>query len=156
MDVRYINGFILSIRHVFKTMLSMDVGLGKPTVVSAATAPNFDVSAVVGISGDALGRVVLGFNQESANRVASRFAGVEMTPQHPDFADAIGELVNMVGGFAKSKLEGLNCSISLPSVIVGTDHTLSHSRSKPYLLLPCTSECGGFYLEVCLLVNGAA
>lgn len=152
MDVRYINAFVGSVKHVFKTMMSMDVSLGKPAVVTDTDAPALDVSAVVGISGDAMGRVVLGFSKREAASVASRFAGTELTPQHPDFADAIGELANMVSGYAKSKLDGLNCSISLPSVVVGEGHCLSHSRSKAHIIVPCTSECGAFSLEVCLIV----
>jgi chemotaxis protein CheX len=152
MDVRYINPFILSVKTVFSTMLKTEIVVSKP-VLKAADEHASDVSAVIGLSGDAVGSVVLSFPMATAVRVASTFAGVEMTANHPDFSDALGELANMVAGQAKARFEGLNASISLPSVIIGKEHVVSQSRQTPRLALPCDSVLGRFSVEVALLVN---
>jgi chemotaxis protein CheX len=88
----------------------------------------------------------------TANKVASKFAGVEMTQAHPDFSDALGELANMVAGQAKSKFEGISATISLPSVVIGRDHVVSQSRHAPRLALPCDSVLGRFCVEVAMVV----
>lgn len=154
MDVRYINPFITSVQEVFKTMLATDIMVSRPVVKSADEA-GADVSAVIGLSGDAIGSVVLSFPMLSAAKAASRFSGAEMTASHPDFADALGELANMVAGAAKARLNGLNVSISLPSVIVGREHVVSRLKNVPRLALPCDSPLGRFCVEVSLTVEKA-
>ena len=153
MDARYINPFIAAVKHVFKTMLATEVTIGKPRIFQANQEPGADVSAVIGFSGDAIGCVELGFPMSTANNTASKFAGTDMAKDHEDFADALGELANMVAGQAKAKLEGLRISISLPSVIIGNDHIVSQSRQKPRLSLPCESPLGNFCVEVAMVVE---
>jgi len=156
MDVRYINPFIAAVKTVFETMVMTDVTVGKPVPAGNGNDPKVDVSAIIGLSGDAVGAVVLSFEMDTASRAASKFAGIELKPEHPDFADALGELCNMVAGQAKVRLEGLNCSVSLPSVIIGPEHVVSQSKSKPRLLLPCSSELGQFHVEVAMVIEKKA
>lgn len=151
MDVRYINPFMESVRHLFKTMLQTELNLSKPTV--STDDIRADVSAVIGFSGDAVGSVVLCFPFSTAARAASTFAGVEMTKEHEDFSDALGEIANIVAGQAKAKLEGLNISISLPSVIIGEEHAVLKSKQRPRLAIPCDSPLGRFMVEVGMVVT---
>lgn len=152
MDVRYINPFITSVKHVFKTMLQTDVMVSRPHVRERDEA-FADVSAVIGLSGDASGAVVLSFPLQTSCKVASTFAGMEMTPESEDFSDALGELANMVTGHAKANMEGLNLSISLPSVVVGKEHMISQSKLARRLALPCDSTLGRFNVEVVMVVE---
>lgn len=156
MDVRFINPFIASTKTVFKTMVATDITIGKPYIIRANEEQSADVSAVIGMSGDAVGCVVLSLPMETACNTASKFAGMPLTQGHPDFSDALGELANMVAGQAKAKFESLNVSISLPSVIVGQEHVVSQSRAKPRLALPCHSDLGNFTVEVVLVVDANA
>ena len=152
MDVRLINPFIAAVKSVFSTMLSTDIVVSKP-VVKGVDEHGADVSAVIGLSGDGVGSVVLSFPMATAVKVASKFAGVEMNSRHEDFSDALGELANMVAGHAKSHFEGLSVSISLPSVIIGQEHTVAQPRHAPRLALPCDSVLGRFCVEVAILVQ---
>jgi chemotaxis protein CheX len=92
--------------------------------------------------------VVVHFSFQTASKIATAFAGTEITPDHPDFADALGELANMIAGGAKSQFEGLRISISLPNVFVGSKHNVSASKSTPRILIPCETEAGTFQVEV--------
>ncbi len=143
MDVRYINPFINGIKNVFRTMLSTDIVISKPRIKPRDIATT-DISAIIGFSGDAAGSVALCFPTRTAEAAASKFAGVEINASHEDFADALGELANMVAGQAKSKLDGLDVYISLPRVIAGADLKLLDTKSAPVLLLPCDSALGRF------------
>ncbi len=155
MDVKFINAFTKSITNVLKTMMELDVKFGKPHI-KQADAEKLDVSAVIGLSGDASGVVVIAFRKEIAARAASRFAGLEMTVDHADFADSLGEFANMVAGGAKAEFHGLDVSISLPSVIVGDNHEVIKSKVHPALVIPCTAEFGSFVVEICMEVRKPA
>ncbi|MCK4659727.1 MAG: chemotaxis protein CheX [Phycisphaerae bacterium] len=152
MDVRYINPFIQSVKKVYSTMLSTDILISKP-YVKTDTGGTSDVSAVIGLSGDVVGSVALCFPLETAVKSAGKFAGIPMSKDHEDFADALGELANMVAGSAKSQLEGFNVSISLPNVIVGKNHVVSQSKHTPRLALPCDSSLGRFSVEVAMVMK---
>ena len=69
-----------------------------------------DVSAAIGFSGHAMGSVVLCFSKQVARKVASKFAGGEISVLNADLADALGELANMVAGLANGKMDGLRLS----------------------------------------------
>ena len=152
MDVRFINPFIAAVKHVFKTMLQADIMVSKARL-KGKDEPCPDVSAVIGLSGDAVGSVVLAFPMSTATRSAGQFAGTPMTPDHEDCADALGELANMVAGQAKAHLDGLSVSISLPNVIVGRDHRILESKHAPKLVIPCDSALGRFAVEVAMVVE---
>lgn len=155
MDVRFINPFLQSVKHVFATMLQTEVMVSKP-VIKSVDEHTADVSAVIGLSGDAVGAVVLSFPMSTATKIATKFAGVELSVHHPDFCDALGELVNMVAGHAKSKFEGLSASISLPSVVIGHEHVVNHTRQAPRIALPCDSILGRFCVEIVIRIEKRA
>ncbi len=150
MDVRYINPFIGSIKHVFKTMLETEILISKPRL-KERDEQAADVSAIIGFSGEATGSVALCFPLKTGVKTASKFADAEITQQSPEFADALGELANMVAGQAKAQLEGLNISVSLPRVVAGRDLQLLDSRRTPVLVLPCDSPLGRFHTEVMMI-----
>ena len=152
MDIKYVKPFLNAIQNVFQTMLSTEVTLDKPTVMKSKVEPA-DVSSIIGFSGDATGCVVLSFPQDVAVKAASAFAGMEIGVESPDFADAIGELANMVAGNAKKDFEGLNVSISLPSVIMGANHEVMASSVSPRIMIPCSCVFGSFYVEVGMVVD---
>ncbi len=155
MDVRYVNPFVKSVTNVFNTMLQTEVTVGKP-FLKTPKCDRPDVSGVIGLSGDVTGVVILGFTKDVAIAVAETFTGAKLTWDDPDFADALGELANMVAGGAKSNFEGMNASISLPSVIVGANHEVVGSRANPSLVIPCDAPMGHFTVEVALKIDKPA
>ena len=153
MDVRYINPFINAVGQVFKTMAGVEVQVLKPTLKQDGLS-GVDVSGVIGFSGGATGACVLCFPRDVACKPASAFAGEDLSLDHPDFADAIGELANMVAGSAKAQFGDLRVDISLPSVIVGEKHEVTVTgvpSSVPRLIMPCQTELGLFHLEVVMV-----
>ncbi len=151
MDVKYINPFMGAIKNVMQTMLNLDVDFGKPHLRHDEDVSH-DVSGIIGLSGDAVGAVIISFPRTSAMKIASIFACTSFTDTDEDFADAIGELANMIAGNAKKDLEGLNVSISIPSVIIGHGHEVKATRAVPRLIIPCSTPAGSFVVEVGLKV----
>lgn len=152
MDVRYINPFIEAVQNVFTTMLSTDTVIGKPFLKGPDDNGNTSFSVVIGLSGGMIGMIAMCLPSRTALKLAGKFAGQEMDLDHPDLADALGELLNMVAGQAKSKFDALDTHLSLPRVITGKDLTVLNSK-EPTLALPCDSTLGRFRLEITVLLE---
>ncbi|MCB9837961.1 MAG: chemotaxis protein CheX [Phycisphaeraceae bacterium] len=149
MDPKYISAFIKSISNVFSTMLQLPVEVGEPTIKKGDETP-FDVSGIIGMSGEVVGSVVLSFPGDAAERIVAIFTGEQVGVDSEDFPDAIGELVNMVAGGAKGMFEGREVSISCPSVVVGKNHSVSRLKDVPCVLIPCSTDCGEVVIEVAI------
>jgi len=148
-DSSYIVPFVDSIGSVFETMLQLPVRVGEPGLKQSGD-PCYDVSGIIGMSGDVEGSVVLSFPISTSERVVSLFTGMELTHTHEDFPDAIGELINMISGGAKAKFAGKHVSISCPSVVIGSDHVVFSRKDVVCIQIPCESDCGDFCLEVAI------
>ena len=154
MDNSYIIPFVKSVQKVFSTMLQLSVEVESPFIKKAGE-PAHDVSGIIGMSGDVKGAVVLSFPTKTAERVVSLLVGSEMPYTHPDFTDAIGELVNMVSGGAKAQFTGKKVSISCPSVVIGSDHIVFSAKDVTNIMIPCSCDCGKFAVEVSIRAEAA-
>lgn len=150
MNSSYITPFIFAIKNVFHTMLGLTITFGKPELRSAIPSQAFDVSGLIGMSGDLIGLVMLNFPLESAKGIINQFTGMEIDVNSEDFGDAVGELVNMISGSAKAQFEGKNVSISCPSVVVGENHKIQMPSDSICITIPCESDCGRFAVEICI------
>jgi len=150
MDDNFITPFVTSIQNVFSTMLQLPVTAYEPTLKTGGT-PTHDVSGIIGMSGDVVGTVILSFKLDAAQSVVALFCGERLDPDSADFADAVGELVNMVSGGAKALFsDNRDVSISCPSVIVGEGHGVSLPSDVPCLVIPCSTDCGDFVIEIAI------
>ena len=145
-SVKLIVPFINSVRSVFDKMLGAATTFERPSV-KTVPVPLYDVSAIIGFSGTIVGSVVVSFPKSTAIRAVAAFTGMELTPDHPDFADAVGELANMIAGGAKKDI-GANAGITCPSVIIGSGHSIARLRDVPCFAIPCSGELGSFAVEV--------
>ncbi len=153
MDVRYINPFIEAVQHVFRRMLESDARFSAPFIKQKNAVPP-EISAIIEFSGGATGSVALCFSRQIAIKVASKFAGDEISVfQTALLADALGELTNMVAGQSKAKLPAEDISISLPRVVMGDQHRVLESATLPVLMLPCDSTLGRFHVEVTMVTR---
>lgn len=149
MDPSYITPFIASIQNVFSTMLQLPVSVNEPHVKQKPVS-TYDVSGIIGMSGDVVGSIVLSFEMETAERVVALFAGEEVSPNDADFADAIGELVNMISGGAKAMFGNKRVCISCPSVVVGSNHSIAVQKDTPCICIPCSTDCGDLTIEIAI------
>ncbi|HLL87809.1 MAG TPA: chemotaxis protein CheX [Tepidisphaeraceae bacterium] len=140
--------FVNSVRDVFSTMVGVQTTVERPHVKGHAEVTH-DVSSIIGFSGDVVGSVVVSFEERAAEKLVEAFAGSPHKIGTPDFADAIGELANMVAGAAKKDL-GARASITVPSVIIGKGHQVARLSDVPCLIIPCKTPVGDFCVEVCI------
>ncbi len=145
-DTSLIVAFVRSIKNVLSTMASVEATVGKP-YIKEGEKPGHDVSGIVGFSGEVRGNVVVSFCMDTAQKVVEAFSGMTMEVTSADFADAVGELCNMIAGNAKKDF-GMNAGIGIPSVVIGSNHTIARLRDVPCIVIPCTCSAGDFCVEV--------
>jgi len=147
MRTEYIDPFITSVANAFQTMLGCEVRRGKACLKDNGS-PKYDVSGVVGLSGKAVGTVVLSLSRQVALKAASVMLMTDATEIDADVLDAAGELTNMVTGAAKAELEEYELMVSLPSVITGRDHDIHFPSNVSPILVPFETDWGPLALEV--------
>lgn len=145
--------FINAVKQVFQKMVRVEAVVQAPYLKSQ-TGSTYEVCGIIGLSGQVTGSVVVSFSDAAAEKLVEAFAGVALHRTSPDFADAIGELANMIAGSAKQHLGG-RASISVPSVVIGAGYTVATPSGVPCVVIPCTSPFGKFAVEVCIKRNAA-
>jgi len=149
MDVSYINPFIIATDHCFKTMMSLSIKPENP-FVKKYPLPAYDISGVIGLSGEAQGSISLSFIRADATTFVKKMLGNPDSISDDEMIDGVGEIVNIIAGYAKQYLTNFNLSISLPSVIIGPKHTLAGQSGSPTIVVPFKSDLGTFVMEVSL------
>jgi chemotaxis protein CheX len=151
MDVRFINAFIDGTIDVLKTMAFIEPRPGKP-YLKKETAAQGDVSAIIGLTGDAKGSLALSFSAGSIIKIVSNMLGEDIKEVNADVRDAVGEITNMVSGVSRKCLEsqGFNVVAAIPTVVAGKDHTIRHVMGGPSIIIPFETDYGSFVVDVCL------
>jgi chemotaxis protein CheX len=148
LDPKLIVPFITSVKQVMQMMCQLDITVERPHA-HGPDSPKYDYSGIIGFSGRIVGSVVISFAKDTAVQVVNAFAGAEITPGTPDFADAIGEIANMVAGAAKKDL-GAEANITVPNVIMGVAHCVARPSDVPCLVVPCKCAAGTFAVEIAI------
>jgi len=149
MDVSYVNPFVVSTIETLKKMLNIDSSAGKLTLKDSSLH-SFDVTGVIGLTGEAAGSICLSFPQDVAFKAVSALLGMQISMMGDEVTDGIGELVNIVAGNAKQYLTKYNLSISLPKVVVGRNHSVASMSGVPTIVVPILSSLGEFAMEISL------
>lgn len=147
MRVEYINPFVKSLSVTFSTMLNCTATRGQLRL-KKDMVPGFEISGVIGLSGKAVGTVVVSLSREVALKAAGAMLLVEATEIDNDVIDAVGEITNMVAGSAKAELAEYELSISLPSVITGRGHEVRFPSNVHPICVPFETPWGPLALEV--------
>jgi chemotaxis protein CheX len=151
MDVKYINPFLNGTLEVLKKMASLEPVAGKPFVKKTDVAAG-DVSAIIGITGDAIGSLAISFSASCICHIVSNMLNEVFTEVNHDVFDAAGEITNMVSGVARSYLEkeGLIVFAAIPTVVYGKGHSIQHILKAPSIIVPFTTTNGDFTIDVCI------
>jgi len=149
MEPIYINAFVRAIQNVFSTMFRLPIEIGEPQE-KPADAARQDVSGIIGVSGSIVGTIVLSMPFKSADAITMLFTDRRLETDSPDYADAVGEIVNMICGGAKASFQREDVLISCPTVVIGPGHFISQLSGTECVQIPCKTDCGEVILEVAL------
>jgi chemotaxis protein CheX len=150
MKADYINPFLLSTIDVFGQMLELELVREAP-FIRKEFAPQYEVTGMIGLSGKTTGTVALSLPSEMALAITEKLLGERPAEMNGQVVDAIGEVTNMIAGAAKSKLDHLQLSLGLPTVIIGRSTRIAFpSRATP-ISIPFSSALGPIIVEVGIL-----
>jgi chemotaxis protein CheX len=140
--------FIKATIETFKTMIHLKVIQGEIRVRKAAEHTS-DYSGIIGLTGGAEGSVTLGFSTDTAKAVASSFLRKEAISESL-VVDTVGEIANIITGYAKQYIPGIEINISLPTVIRGARHEIISHTDDRKIVTFFACPLGEFSLEVYL------
>ena len=146
-EIDYINPVIGALEDAFETMLGSPVhrtGLG----LKENNVALYPVSGIIGISGQAIGTIVLSMSHQVAQKAAGTMLMMEINKTNDDVLDAVGELTNMIAGGTKAKLEEFQLQMSLPNVLCGENCRLHFPLHSHPLAIPFSCEWGNLALEI--------
>jgi chemotaxis protein CheX len=133
---QYVKPFITVCCNVFKEFVGCEIESVHPFFSEKDTPHEWDYSAVIGITGDARGAVVISMKESLAEKVTTIITGTSEKPDMNDVTDAIGEIVNIVAGNVKRDLEEatFRLVISTPTVVKGKNHIIKWPHNKTHII----------------------
>jgi len=154
MELPYIEPFLVSVKEVFKTMVHTHLRPGMAFIKVNETS-EYDINAIIGLSGAVTGCLVLSMSEEVALKLASAFSGEDISElDEEDCIDAISEITNMIASGAKKSLPGKNILSSLPSTIIGRNKVV-YPHDIPITVIPCETDLGPLKINVVIRNNRA-
>lgn len=154
-NVEYINPFIESTRSVFSTMCSLEIER-KKLFLKDDFQMFGDISGVMGLTGEANGSVVISLPAKLACKMVAKMLGTEPSAEmDQDVRDGVGEVINMISGQAKAQFvkTKYHFTLSIPSVVTGSDHEISHPTGTGNIVVLFECEGDHFAVQVCLAPN---
>jgi chemotaxis protein CheX len=132
---KYIQPFIDVCKNVFKEFIGSDLTAGRPYFADAATVTDWDISAIIGLTGEARGAVVISMKEGLALKVTDILTGTKHTSLDDEAVDAVGEIVNIIAGNVKKNLEeAFRLIISLPTIVQGTEHVVKWPQGQARII----------------------
>ena len=150
---QYIQPFIKVCKNVFCEFVNMELEAKIPHFTKKDTISEWDISGVIGLTGEARGAVVISMRQDLAIKLTAILTGAEHKNLDDDVVDAVGELINIIAGNVKQELEdAFRLVISLPTIVKGKEHTINWPDSQTRVIcIPFeTTDSDNFSLSVAL------
>ena len=148
--------FIKSCENVFNVMLACELSPGEPSLEPLQASEGIHTTSVIGLQGSSNWTVTASFPSDAAESVAKRMfqlpADSEISAE--ETSDAMGELANMVAGGAKADLSeqrNEDISLSLPTVVTGSDYRLLQAQGAVLVTIPFDCELCSFTMKVAVV-----
>jgi chemotaxis protein CheX len=154
---KYIQPFVDVTKNVFKEFIGAELEVGRPYFSRTETVNDWDISAIIGLAGEASGAVVISMKTGLAEKLTDTLTGQSHDSIDDEVVDAIGEIVNIIAGNAKKGLEeAFRLVISLPTIERGPGHQNTWPTEKTRIIcIPftiCNTEV--FTLSVAIEAAG--
>ncbi len=111
-----------------------------------------DVTGLLGFSGERRGSMLVTFPKQLALRAVGGMLGTTCDTICHDVRDGVGEIVNMIAGRAKTRLQdkGVNFDLSIPNAVVGPDHRIAAPLETARTRIDFEADRERFFVEVYL------
>jgi len=150
MDALVINPFLEASITLFQTMFRLEATPAAPYVLGKEIAHRWEISGIIGITGDYHGVVAIRLSRLLANKILEK-TGLEVASEderEDTLYGMIGEMINIVAGNASNKIQQ-TIDISPPVVVYGQNHNIAWPRTIPVISIPFVTALGPFEVAVC-------
>jgi len=153
MNVDYVNPFLSATIELFEKTFGVTPIPGEVFLDERARKHRWDISAVMVLTGSAIGVVAIRLTRLLADKLLVK-SGVQWKDEEEreSLCDGmVGEMVNIVSGNASGRLSGYDIEISVPIVVQGENHTISWPERSPIIGVPFTTDFGPFMIDISLI-----
>jgi len=131
----YVEPFVEVTVNTFKEFVGIDIAPKHPHFLDAEQSFEWDISAVIGLSGVVKGAVIVSMKAELAIKLTDLLAGEGHEEIDADVVDAIGEINNIIAGNIKPRVpNGDKIVISIPTIIKGKEHSIAWPSKQTRIL----------------------
>ncbi|MCL2758618.1 MAG: chemotaxis protein CheX [Treponema sp.] len=131
----YVEPFVEVTVNTFKEFVGIDVSPRHPHFLDPDKGFEWDITAVIGLSGVVKGAVIISMKADLAIKLTDLLTGAEHDEIDADVIDAIGEINNIIAGNIKPKVpNGDRIVISIPTIIKGREHSIAWPSKQTRIL----------------------
>ncbi len=139
LDVSVVNPFVEATVYVLESMAQVKVKR-RDLLLKKDYHVFGEITALLGITGDEIeGSAGITFHADLAREIVARMTQKNVEDISPsEIRDVLGELVNVLSGRATTSFEkatGLSCLLSIPTIVTGFGHEISHRSGTPCLVI---------------------
>ena len=133
---KFIQPFVEGCGEVFRDLCNAEVKAGRAFFVSKDEFETiWDISGIIGLSGDAYGAVAISLKEETAFELTKILTGNEHTTVDRYVTDAMGEIINIIAGNVKNIYEKKHrIKITMPTIIKGKAHSIVWPSEKARII----------------------
>lgn len=142
-----------SLKDTFSIQASCPIEITKVSIVEPHSLVSVNLISAIGLKSTSFeGTLALCFPKDPFLGVINHMLGESHTDVTQENSDAIGELLNIVYGSARVKMNmaGHDFMPAIPTIIRGDDIQISHGQSAKIIRIDCKCEHGVFFVEVSL------
>jgi chemotaxis protein CheX len=131
----YVEPFVEVTVTTLKEFIGIEATPKHPHFLDPDQTHEWDISAVIGLSGMIKGAVIVSMKTELAIKLTDMLAGPGHKEIDADVIDAIGEINNIIAGNIKPKIpNGDKIVISIPTIIRGKEHSIAWPSKQTRIL----------------------
>ncbi|WP_461258025.1 chemotaxis protein CheX [Treponema sp. R80B11-R83G3] len=131
----YVEPFVEVTVSTFKEFVGVEVSPRHPHFLDPDKNFEWDISAVIGLSGVVKGAVIVSMKADLAIKLTDLLTGSEHSELDADVIDVIGEINNIIAGNIKPKVpNGDRIVISIPTIIKGKEHSIAWPSKQTRIL----------------------
>ncbi|MCL2442950.1 MAG: chemotaxis protein CheX [Treponema sp.] len=131
----YVEPFVEVTVNTFKEFVGIDISPRHPHFLDPDKGFEWDISAVIGLSGVVKGAVIISMKSDLAIKLTDLLTDDTHSEIDADVIDAIGEINNIIAGNIKPKVpNGDKIVISIPTIIKGKEHSIAWPSKQTRIL----------------------
>lgn len=149
-DSGTLSPFIEGTITTLETQASVKVQTGKPFIKNGTEEPVAIAGVITMNNAELPGSIALCFSTKVFLGIYESMVGETHTEISAETQDAAGELLNIIYGFAKTKLkaDGFAIDMAIPVIMSGEKLQLQIGEKGKSIIIPFTCVYGTFHLEV--------